>query len=745
METAGHYFQSLLLDAMNQPFGMSQKAALALWLLGVCVGMFMYVYEGKSRMTEALLIGPTVFFFLVFYRTPSTGAVWKFGLREYNQNAVAVATEDFRTAPTVGSASTPANVSWFFSLYNRLTSGVINAFVSTIELISQKGDLTFVTKAEKYEALFRPQIQDSSLRYFVSGIMIPHCTDYFLLTREYLDPATNVLRRNTVQEALTARGKAATVTRADHPEIFEWLDKRNFAREAGADRLSCDELWQAGISLLRPESAKYIDEIVSQQVPEGLTSEELRAKLEEKFSNRYVSPDGLQVQEMNSDQRAMLMINEVAGRMLANELQRNSPELLGVEFGPDTPIRDGGMVFTEKDAPRQLRRIYKEDEGREKGDFLMAMLALPYVQGAVLLFLAITFPLAAITWVIPGRHGGFFIWLALWLWVKSWDAGFAVVMLIDSIIYQLLPHGPPISSTVLETPWTALKSLMMVDPSYSVYTYYHILAVCLGSVPLITGLLVKKAAGELGGTLRDSLTTFSGRIGGAIAAYYQATSAQTSLRQSIMDSVGQAKRALNAARFDPVVQNARQNYERAMKDAKALRYKGAPGMAQLAESAAMSHANILKARMGYLMQTGLTAAYGAPATKQQAIDMIVDNFNSHDPISRVWNAEAQLGYEAAFLNSNVTAAVNPVFAEGLERTLAYQKPAFDTGFQSIGNVTELMANLGKDWNLEKLGEAVTRAQNGDLAAPSNTPLNHYVMMNYIEPSDVVKERRRSKP
>jgi hypothetical protein len=72
--------------------------------------------------------------------------------------------------------------------------------------------------------------------------------------------------------------------------------------------------------------------------------------------------------------------------------------------------------------------------------YTWAML-IPYLQGVLLYFLAIAYPFAAIMVVMPGMHKTMFTWMSFWAWVKLWDVGFALVMMMERSLWAMLGNS----------------------------------------------------------------------------------------------------------------------------------------------------------------------------------------------------------------------------------------------------------------------------------------------------------------
>ena len=126
---------------------------------------------------------------------------------------------------------------------------------------------------------------------------------------------------------------------------------------------------------------------------------------------------------------------------------------------------------------------------------LMSAENLPYYQGMILFFLAMSFPFFAMLLLVPGKHAGFLMWFLFWLWAKSWDVGFALVMQLDDILFSIfgmhqLYNTQGRNMEITQDLATTIWAIRELDPSFNLSTYYNIMAVCLMSIPVVTSQLI---------------------------------------------------------------------------------------------------------------------------------------------------------------------------------------------------------------------------------------------------------------
>ncbi len=563
LETAGHFMQSAVLDVFAQ--GLGDHLGALLFAIAGITALFIIAVGGNYKFGLWFFVGGALFWWVIGDRVPSEGARWEFAERTYGKEAIQEATK--------GVAEDTARVSHFFKIWNEITSGTISSFISVLGLTAKDSDITFISKAERFDALSNLDIADKDLKNFVALTLFNKCAPYFALVRAKEDPAVDQLVREMIETRLTYyQTKAAPVFRfADHPDKIKWLKDTNLWNKVTAivpnadspdAAASCDQLWQIDLAVVAAHSDSLIEALVSQGLPGGLTSEQRaqqiaanKNKILEKFQREIKMEDGdVKIHQLSSDAVVVNLVNEITVRVLFKQLTKLDPNLVMRELDQTTsPVVTEAGLNLQTETARQLRLMQESEQYQGKGDFLTGMLSFPYLQGLALYFLAFAFPFFALSLVIPGRHHAFLLWMGLWFWIKSWDLGFAIVMLVDEMLYALMPQGPPLTDELAKDPALALKTILSIDPSYTVHTYYNIIGTCLASVPILTGLLVKRGGGEIVQAISQGFHNFSGRIGEAMATYSRAMKAQSNAGQVQHNIYNATQRALLQALKDPEV------------------------------------------------------------------------------------------------------------------------------------------------------------------------------------------------
>lgn len=145
------------------------------------------------------------------------------------------------------------------------------------------------------------------------------------------------------------------------------------------------------------------------------------------------------------------------------------------------------------------------------------LMMLPYLQGVILFVLSVSYPFFAMLLLLPSHAAGFMTWMFLWAWAKSWDAGWALVMVADEMLWQLLPHYSfynPESATAYRDPVSVLEGAFAGDPSYNINTYWSLLSIMIMGVPLVTAQAIIGSRHAIAATFLKGLQSLSNSAGG---------------------------------------------------------------------------------------------------------------------------------------------------------------------------------------------------------------------------------------
>jgi len=147
---------------------------------------------------------------------------------------------------------------------------------------------------------------------------------------------------------------------------------------------------------------------------------------------------------------------------------------------------------------------------------------LPYWQGVLLYIIAVAYPFMALIVLLPGRAVSFLNVPLAWLWVKSWDVGFAIVMVFERVLWNILP-SLNVANDVATTPlqnvdmWRALSEAEKFDHTWNLHMYYICLAFATFSIPVITGYATMRSRRAVLASFTDKMQA-DARDAGQLAA-----------------------------------------------------------------------------------------------------------------------------------------------------------------------------------------------------------------------------------
>jgi len=492
LASVGQYLQSQLLELFDR--GFAQPIAVLLFVIAAIAGLAIVVVGGRTRIGLSLLLGPCLYFAVLEPRVVSQGVEWRFGKTAHNTEGVIKTLTGVYGRPIFEQdkegKEREVKVSWFFAKWDQITSGITQNLIQLLQVTNIAPDLTFISRTQKFSMLFNLGIVDSEIQKLLHAVFFPKCTAWIELelakgrSDGLLNPG-EIARRSEILEYQTVihKGDASWTT-------IEKLNSQGyFGLPAGAlqDDYTCRDLWDISITALKTQAYKSIAMVAAEATPDGLSVDELMLEFAAKFGE-----DGV-----GTEEDIYLMLNTISSRMLFSALKERlrgfaradylNPAIRTGEYRPSAEQEDLYDIISA------VRDSAAEEADAEQGMVFGLIMALPYIQGILLCILTLAFPFACLLLVYPPRAGHFLVWMSLFLWVKLWDFGFAVVMAIDSLLWTLLPQPPVVSDEALKSAGSAFSALLSGDPSYSISIYWELLSMLLAAVPIITGAIVMRS------------------------------------------------------------------------------------------------------------------------------------------------------------------------------------------------------------------------------------------------------------
>ena len=566
LQTTGLYGQHDILSTFNELFQATGSLVYTVSLIGALISIALF---GNYRMSLYLLVAPAMFGFVLSPVQVGPTDV-QMGSRV---NGAAVATQnkflarircaergflgDQSAEPGVDLEDAPAGahpdtncgqtergedilanpqVAWLFVRFDNLVSQIVQNLVSLLLDEENRKDLLNVARERAVSKILSARGQDPGYVQLVSLGAMGQCAEATSLkaqlaeVREEVSDISrelggisfpiapwdnNTQRRADILESELAHSQQKeerlsliysermrdTIPLRDHTRAY--LLRLSEGRRGVPENVTCTRLWQMILGASLAESYRQIDR-VSQEEAEGVPWEDLRRELMDFFP-----PGGV-----NLEDRPEAAAHIVAAYILRNTLKYSTHGMMRDNVFQKIPFhkRKSDWIFNEVAGA----------DARGLGFKLMYFGgAIPYMQGLLLYLLAVAFPFFSIFLLMPGRISAFFVWLALWVWVKSWDVGFALTHFLRDYLWDVLSLGVHDNQFIeWENPSAVYQFISQNDPMAHQNTYYTIISLVTISVPYLTAHLCMGAT-NLFDAFKTSIDTNVDRFGQRGNRYYR--------------------------------------------------------------------------------------------------------------------------------------------------------------------------------------------------------------------------------
>lgn len=611
LETVGFYYQSFALDALTQP--LKSSAGALVYTVGVVAAMFEYVSTGKYSLGKWFLLGPALFFAVIENRTPTMGADWRYGNQPRNVQLAHEQSEDMlrqtlrqvnlNTGGGGQQQLTPAYVSSVFAWYDDLISSIVQEAVRVLSAAARAPDrdVGFLARTHLFKELYNYQVDDQGFGELIHIAYLRDCRTVVETGRQMKEPGIAQAKYDELEAKFLAaientKVKIRTDSAAEYvagmmvnyPNIWDdditggqrpteaWLDDLRARNQAltgagfdpvqwKADRdenrrivkdieFTCPEIWNLVFLGLHRYAERKLSEVREKAVGQGLVEDQILADLAVAAGQSVDLVERNQFTPQQRVERLNFLTRAIARFIMKNESEKTSVAAFIENYATTGGGTHAVMVPTRNDLSKLESIRIKTKEWEQRTRILTTASKMPYYQGLGLYFLALIFPFFALLLLIPGKHAGFLMWFMMWLWLKSWDIGYAVVMMLDDIFFNLFAlqndGGSNIDPTKILDPdaGIAYRSLQELDPTFQPAMYYTVIAVALQSVPVISSYLVLGTVKGGSGLIARGIEATSSHFANA-AQGTQQQFAITSLRSRAWDSM--------MARSDQYVANAK--------------------------------------------------------------------------------------------------------------------------------------------------------------------------------------------
>ena len=560
LEGAGFYSHAQILDSFQNFF---DAGGALIFILSASLGLLLTVLYGGYRPILALIIGPGLFYFLISYRVPIEPPIKQLGGGDPVDvtQGVKLALNKTDKKGNLTTTLNPAEISWFLSLTARLSSTITRSVTDLILDKEKEEELLFLTQKGALNALLEAEPSRSELQQMLSFTLLNECAPllssiYQLSSSEYssqheaalVELAKTDASADTSYQQLTYRRGywdqlfvkySAAMVKPSQPmrdfmaretsivanggQGVDYAAKYGKLYSNNPKKFISDELPQLAFTCgnamdVFGDAALVQGNWVSQFVEGGTLEQSLqdtpenRELLCQTISKKLfgvpaeVSPCQLGSVAMlfvvrnlfsstSLNQAAQATINRsiTTDTSLSDRCRKDNPDADLDEFCATQDITETSQAW------KSINNKNSIQAENLKYSIVSYSLNMPYYQGLMLYGLGAIFPFWALLVLIPGR-GASFLYLPLaWFWLKSWDIGFAIVYVLDRLLWNILPSPQLIEDgyTQFGDLPTLLRSVSGVDLGGDLLASYYFVGMSLMAVPLISGYAILKGRSEV--------------------------------------------------------------------------------------------------------------------------------------------------------------------------------------------------------------------------------------------------------
>jgi hypothetical protein len=486
LQTAGVFAQAEILTTFQD--GLKHLAALC-YLASIVSGLVALAMFGNYRQGIYLLLGPPLFLYMITTTTAVGGTQLQTGDRIVKGSVQDQVKFLSRFAQST-KFSQGAKVSYFFIGFDNVVSSVVQGIVSVIMDTKDNEDLILKGRERMFSWALRARVYDPSFIKLIAMGTFGECAEIIGKTQEILKHRVDPKKRSIEPDNLDDIGKKLRdeynelkqIPRFQlDPEVVQYVTTNVQTQQDYASyKASCADIWD----LTHQVALKYAKDNLNVEnflASGGQDSMTPWNKVEEEVQKTMAAGGDLgQAQQILAAYMVKSAIRTTTHADMATGIFNRMP------FNSDRRSEIFENVASQHAYAGFLKTEY-------------IALAMPYIQGILLYLLACAFPFFAVFLVMPSRANTFLIWASLWIWVKSWDIGFALVVVARKILWLFVQAGPNkfaagnvpnpgMAASPLD--WTRPETIFAVigdnDPLATQNTYFTIISMLTAAVPLLT-------------------------------------------------------------------------------------------------------------------------------------------------------------------------------------------------------------------------------------------------------------------
>lgn len=480
MQTLGLYYQGVVLSNLTE---LITTMGALFFTVGLFMALCSIAIFGNYKRAFYFAIAPALFFLVLDpqMRVNVSGTEVRFG-KSYAENIGPEKQKEFLNLYDEKLINKQDwEVSWVFVQFDNLVTAVVHRL---IDLLLDTENRKHILVAAREKMLARILDMQSYNMYFLQLLslgMVGQCSEQSILSK---DTSAN----KTLE---TYKQTAKTIPVNLTPGIIKYLLEKfetgvlnltdvsdlTAAEDQGSVSVSCGRVWEFVLAAAKVETEIFV--------------ETLKESLDDKYKDAQLEADVWKK-----------AVDDAIGRLSNDNPSEGVKRLAAILIKNSTrKSMHGAMteqLFTENPIGRQIINIAgtiraSTDNVAETAKLAYWQAAVTYIQGFFLMVLCIIFPFFALFLLIPSKATSFFVWLYIWIWVKSWDLGFAVLTVVREIFWPYFSKDAEKKlklATEGQNEITSVFEFMTVDDiTATPFFFTSIMALLTMAVPAFTAHL----------------------------------------------------------------------------------------------------------------------------------------------------------------------------------------------------------------------------------------------------------------
>lgn len=472
LQTAGLYTQNEVLTTMGNAL---ISAGSLVYIVSVIAGVCSVALFGNYRAGLYLFLGPALFYFMLTSTVSAKATELRFGARS-TQGSDKDQLSFLNTFVNEKYYEGDIKVSWFYARFDKIVSSIVQGTVAVLIDTKNKEDLINAGRERVFTRVLLARSKQPEYLALVSTGVMGDCGRLYKLETALAEPR---LLNATEAPATTERNrlqKEADDIKAE-PSIRLREDLRDYVENLGLARppeaVSCGDIWRYVTEASIKEGEKALEALINDP-KSTMPWAEIKKEVVEVLAN------GAERGSVDEAKAVQL----IAAYILKNTLVHTNHSALTGQIASKSPW-----------SSNTVNGIFGElAEAESYGGYLKIVYfagSIPYIQGLLLFLLTAAFPFFCIFLLMPGRASAFLIWMSLWVWVKSWDIGFALTHVIRDLLWEYMGLGVNGSKVELnwEKPQTVYAIVTQGDPLANFNMFTTIVGVVTVGVPAVSAHL----------------------------------------------------------------------------------------------------------------------------------------------------------------------------------------------------------------------------------------------------------------